>query len=203
MAEPAATYVARGLSHRPELCEHRHLVWEAVERLRREKFAPLVPSVLLGMSYGAMGGGLGNSIVHTDDRWDADASAFWEVRNLGLGERAACSETASAARQAELREVALLDRIAREVTESHAQVLQRQQRVEAGRKGIAAAEKSYALNLERIENAQGLPIEVLQSIQALAAAHRSYLDAVVDYNVAQFELCRAVGWFTESQVLAR
>lgn len=193
----AASYVATGLSRRPELAEQNHLVCEAVERLRREKYAPLVPSVLLGMSYGGLGGGLGSSIVNTDDRWDADAVAYWEVRNLGFGERASRNETTSLQRQAQMRQVAILDRVAREVTEAYAQVTQRQQRIELAKRGVVAAEKSYALNLQRIENAQGLPIEVLQAIQALATAQRAYLNAVVDYNIAQFELCRATGWFLD------
>ncbi|HUQ69983.1 MAG TPA: TolC family protein [Planctomycetaceae bacterium] len=193
----AASYVATGLSRRPELAEQKHLVCEAVERLRRERYAPLVPSVLLGMSYGGLGGGLGSSIVNSDDRWDADAVAYWEVRNLGFGERAARNENASLVRQSQMRELALLDRVAREVTEAHAQVVQRQRRIQLARNGVVAAEKSYALNQQRIENAHGLPIEVLQAIQALATARRAYLNAVVDYNVAQFELCRATGWFMD------
>lgn len=195
--QSAAEYVATGLSRRPELAEQKHLVCEATERLRREKYAPLVPSVLLGMSYGGMGGGLGSNIINSGDRWDADAVAYWEIRNLGFGERAARDETSSVVRQAQMRELALLDRVAREVTEAHAQVTQRQKRIEAARKGIVAAEQSYSLNQTRIENAQGLPIEVLQAIQALATARRNYLAAVVDYNISQFELCRAIGWFTE------
>ena len=194
----AAAYVVLGLSRRPELSEQKHLVCEAVERLNREKYAPLVPSVLLGMSYGGMGGGLGNSIANSSSRWDADAVAYWEIRNLGFGDRAARGETVSATRQAQMRELALLDRVAREVVEAHTQVVQRKQRLELSRKGIVAAERSYELNLQRIANAQGLPIEVLQSIQALANAHRAYLNAVVDYNIAQFELSRATGWFVES-----
>jgi len=192
-----ASYVVLGLSRRPELCEQKQLVCEAVERLNREKYAPLIPSVLLGMSYGGMGGGLGNSITNTSQRWDADAVAYWELRNLGVGDYAARGEAASVARQAHMREVALLDRVAREVIEAHAQVMKRKQRLEQAEKGIAAAVRSYELNLERIQNAQGLPIEVLQSIQALANARRAYLNAVIDYNVAQFELSRATGWFTE------
>jgi outer membrane protein TolC len=196
--EPAASYVALGLTHRPELCEQKHLVSEAIERLQREKYAPLVPSVLLGFSYGALGGGYGSSIIHSEDRWDADAAAYWEIRNLGLGERAARDEAASLVRQAQWSEVALLDRVAREVSEAHAQMQQRQQRLEVGKKGIAAAEKSLTLNRQRIENAQGLPIEALLSIQALAAMRRTYLNAVIDYNIAQLRLCRAIGWFVES-----
>lgn len=196
--DPPTAVVALGLSRRPELCEQKHLVCEAVERLNREKYAPLIPSVLLGMSYGGMGGGLGNAITNSGQRWDADAVAYWEVRNLGFGDRAAQGETASIARQAHLREVALLDRVAREVVEAHAQVVQRKRRLEVTRDGIAAADRSYRLNQQRIENAQGLPIEVLQSIQALATVQQSYLNAVIDYNIAQFELCRATGWFVDA-----
>lgn len=193
-----AAYVATGLSRRPELAEQKHLVCEAVERLRREKFAPLIPSVLLGMSYGGLGGGFGSSIVNTDGRWDADAAAFWEVRNLGFGERAARAETSSLQRQAQMRELAIMDRVSREVVDAHTQVARRKERIAVAQRGIIAAQKSYSLNIQRIENAQGLPIETLQAIQALASAQHAYLNAVVDYNIAQFELSHAIGWFVEA-----
>lgn len=195
MDHEAAELVSLGLSRRPELAEQQHLVCEAVEKLKREKYAPLIPSVLLGVSYGGLGGSIGSSIQNTSDRVDADAVAFWEVRNFGAGERAARDEAQSVLRQSQYRQLALLDRIAREVTEAHSQVIQRSQRIEVTRVAIQSAEKSYALNRQRIENKQGLPIEVLQSIQALATARQSYLNAVMDFNIAQFHLCRAVGWF--------
>jgi outer membrane protein TolC len=97
-----------------------------------------------------------------------------------------------------MREVALLDRVAEEIVEAHTQVVQRKQRIPLSMVGITAAERSYELNVKRIENSQGLPIEVLQSIQALVTAQTSYLNAVIDYNTAQFQLCRATGWFVES-----
>ncbi|WP_082846764.1 TolC family protein [Planctomyces sp. SH-PL14] len=132
---------------------------------------------------------------NTDDRLDADAVADWEIRNLGYSERAARDEASSLVRQAQWRQVALLDRIAREVSEAHSQASQRERSVERARAAIQAAEKSYALNLQRIENVQGLPIEVLQASQALATSRQTYLNAVIDYNIAQFQLCRAIGWF--------
>jgi len=192
-----ASLISNGLRRRPELAEQRYLVNEACERLNREKYAPLVPSVLLGLSYGGFGGGKGGSISNSNDRMDADAIAFWEVRNLGFGEQAARNEASSVARQAQYRQLALLDQVAREVTEAHAQVLQRKKRIAIAQDGITAAEKSLELNLKRIENAQGLPIEALQAVQALAAARLTYLNAVIDFNVAQFELCRATGWFMQ------
>jgi outer membrane protein TolC len=52
---PVQEFVAAGLTNRPEVSESGHLFCEAVERLRRERFAPLLPSVLLGVSYGGHG----------------------------------------------------------------------------------------------------------------------------------------------------
>ncbi len=81
--------VATALANRPELKESRDLVALACERLRREKYAPLVPSMLLGASYGGFGGGTGDTIADFNDRTDFDAVAVWQIRNLGFGEQAA------------------------------------------------------------------------------------------------------------------
>ena len=57
-----------------------------------------------------------------------------------------------------------MDRIAQEVVDAHGQVESRRKRIELAKQGIQAAERSYDLNLQRIENARGLPIEALQSV---------------------------------------
>jgi outer membrane protein TolC len=93
-----------------------------------------------------------------------------------------------------MREVETLDLVAREVVEAHAQAVARKKQIAVAEEGIASAQQSYDRNLNRIRNAQGLPIEVLQSIQALDAARRDYLRALIDYNTAQFRLQRALGW---------
>jgi outer membrane protein TolC len=191
---PDAELVATGLSNRPELAANRSLVCEAVNRLRREQHAPWLPSVLLGVSYGSFAAGTGGQITNGGQRLDFDGVAWWEVRNLGFGERAARDAAEAQIRQARMREVETLDLVAREVVEAHIQTIARQRQIAVAEQGIAAAQHSYERNLERIRNAQGLPIEVLQSIQALDAARREYLRAVVDYNTAQFRLHRALGW---------
>ena len=45
----------------------------------------------------------------------------------------------------------------------------------------------------RTKNLEGLPIEVLDSLRLLARSRYAYLDAIVDYNRAQFELYVALG----------
>ena len=87
----------------------------------------------------------------------------------------------------------MLDRIAREVVEAHAQVEIRRQQLKIGEEAVAVAKSSYSRNIDRIQNAEGLPLEALQSIQALAQAQREYLRVVTDYNLAQFGLQWAAG----------
>ncbi len=186
--------IALALSNRPELAESGHLVGEAVERLKREQHAPLVPSVLLAASYGGLGGGLGGNLSNYGDRLDADAVAFWEMRQLGFGERAAQREARSRITQARMRELATMDRIAREVNETQAQIQARKKQIEISKEAVQAANDSFEKNWERIRNGQGLPIEALQSIQALATAQREYIRAVSEYNTAQFTLQRSLGW---------
>jgi outer membrane protein TolC len=120
--------------------------------------------------------------------------AFWEVRNLGFGEHAARHEARSRLQQAQWKEIAALDAVAREVVEAHTQVTSREPQIMTAREGVEFAAASHERNLTRIRNQQGLPIEALQSIQALAQAQREYLRAVIGYNESQFRLHRALGW---------
>jgi outer membrane protein TolC len=153
-----------------------------------------LPSVLLGTSYGAMSAGINTNMAPGAGRLDADAVAYWELRNLGLGDRAARDGAGSLVRQAQVRQLAVMDKISREVTEASAQSQARRRQIGIARDGVQAAVDSHQRNLDRIEAAKGLPIEALQSVQALANAQREYLRAIVDYDSAQFTLYRALGW---------
>lgn len=190
---PLPALVAEALSTRPELQESQALVCEAVRRLEREQYAPLVPSVLLGVSYGEFGAGLGGTVGNFGDRFDGDAMLWWELRNMGYGEAAARRQMRSRLEQARWQQVAVMDLVAREVVETHTQVQLREQQIETAEQTVKIARTSYEKNLDRIRNGQGLPLEALQAIQALAQAQRDYLRAVTDFNTAQFALDRAVG----------
>jgi outer membrane protein TolC len=185
--------VATALTSRPELAECRFLVGEAVERLNRERHSPLIPSVLLSASYGGLAGGLGSDLRNSGDRLDADAMAYWELRQLGFGEQASQRESRARISQARARQMQMLDQVAREVTESHLRVSGGRRQIETALQAVESAEQSYRRNLERIRNGQGLPLEALQSLQALAAARREYARSIADFNIAQLTLQRALG----------
>lgn len=191
---PRTELLSTGLSNRPELAEARNLVCEAVNRYRREQWSPWLPSAILATSYTGFGGGQGSDLDDFGDRVDFDAVAFWEIRNLGFGERAARNRARAQMQQAEFEQIRRMDEVAREVVEGHAQVLARQRQISLAEQAVQSAVESYRLNVERIRDGQGLPIEVLQAIQALDQTRREYLRAVVAYNEAQFRLQRVLGW---------
>jgi len=188
------TLIAAGLANRPELKESQALVAAACEAYKREKYAPFVPSVLLGFSTTSFGGGLGSNAENFGGRYDIDAMMVWEMRNLGFGEAAARRERNSQVQQATFAKLAIMDRVAQEVAESYVQVGLRKQQVETAQTAISRARDSYQRNFDRIRDGQGLPIEVLQAIQALEASQRAYLRAVADYNRSQLQLQWALGW---------
>ena len=194
LAPTVQEMVAIGLSSRPETGEHSQLVAAACERLQREKYAPLLPSMLLGLSYGGFGGGVGDSISNFNDRLDLDVSAVWEIRNFGRGEAAAREVAQAQIEQARYREIETMDRISREIVEARSQVKSRHRQIETAQAAVNAARQSYTRNRQRINEGQGLPIEFMQSLQALDQAQREYLRSVTDYNVAQFRLHHALGW---------
>jgi outer membrane protein TolC len=186
--------ISTGLSARPELKESQALVAAACEAYKREKYAPFVPSVLLGFSSTSFGGGLGNNAENFGGRYDVDALMVWETRNLGFGEGAARRQRNAQVQQATFAKLRIMDQVAQEVAEANIQASIRKQQIELAQTAISRARDSYQRNIDRIRDGKGLPIEVLQAIQALEASERAYLKAVADYNRSQLQLQWALGW---------
>ncbi len=137
---------------------------------------------------------MGNNLGSVDGRYDFDALLAWEVRNLGFGESAARREQAARVQQAKFEKLRVMDQVAREVSETCSQVEFRRKQMEVTLRAIANAEDSYRRNLERIRDGEGLPLETLQSAQALEQAQQAYLVSVIAYNQAQIRLQWALGF---------
>lgn len=193
-ADETPALISTALATRPELKESQALVAAAIDEHRRQRYAPFVPSVLLGFSSGGFGGGLGTQMGDFGNRLDFDALMTWEVRNFGFGERAARRQASAQVQQAQYEKLRVLDEVAREVAEAHSRVRNRSRQIEITQRAIEVAENSYRRNVSRIRDGEGLPLEALQSVQALEQAQRAYLQAVVDHNQAQFQLQYALGW---------
>jgi outer membrane protein TolC len=195
-ADPAE--LARiALTNRPELAEHQALVGVAVERLKQAKYGPLIPNVQLDYRAGGFGGGPNSFFGDFNLRHDFDANIFWELRNLGIGDLALQKQRAAELRQAQWQVFGQMDRIVADTADALARLRAARAQMVAAQGAVQAASRSHDLNWKLFTDG-GIelirPIEVLQSVQALERARQGYLDAVIEYNRAQFQLYSALGY---------
>jgi outer membrane protein TolC len=193
---PVCELIAIGLLRRPELAERRVVIQEALLSLRGSKVLPFSPTVLVGLSAGGFGGG--SNLVSPvfggfGGRADLDAVAFWSIRNMGVGNVALINLAKARLRTTEFQEIAMLDRVRAEVAEAYAKAHAQFAIIATTEQAVRSATDGFREDLIRAEGAVGLPIEVVDSLRLLAESRYAYLDAIVDYNRAQFELYVAMG----------
>ncbi len=122
-----------------------------------------------------------------------DVVIYWSLRNLGLGNLGLVRLAESKLRQNELRNVEVLDRIRAEVATAYARTHSRYAQIESGERAVLSSTKAFEEDMIRTRNREGLPIEVLDSLRLLGRSRTAYLDAIIAYNMAHFELYVALG----------
>ncbi len=196
---PLCELIAIGLLRRPELGERRAAIREALLGLEGAKVLPFSPTVLVGLSAGGFGGG--SNLVRPvfggfGGRTDLDALAFWTIRNLGVGNLALIRIADANLKANHYREIGVLNQVRSEVAEAYARTHARFAQIgtyeAAVRSGHDGFREDFALIREQGVRTV-LPIELLNNFRLLNEARRAYLDAIVDYNRAQFELYVALG----------
>jgi outer membrane protein TolC len=197
---------------RPENSFNAAQVEAAIQRLRQERFRPLLPNIIARgagstppypMAFGAYAGGQGGGLNNFGVRDDFDVEAIWELRNLGLGNLALVRERKANLATARDQELRFRDVVAREVVQAWADVRSAYKRVapaeEELRQAIASAEKNLA-GIGETKRVGGninilviRPLEAVAALQALNAAYFDYFGVIAEYNRAQFRLYRALG----------
>ncbi|MBN9121730.1 MAG: TolC family protein, partial [Planctomycetes bacterium] len=208
---PLPDLLAIALMQRPELAARRSEVRSTLYELSLAKVLPFSPNVILGFSAGGFGGGsnlisspqgfvAGNGQLQTgprfgnfDGRSDFDVVVFWTFRNLGVGNVALVRAADSRVKQMRLRELEAVNVVRREVAQAKARVDARLLQIEAGEKAVRISSDAYTEDLTRIRGGQGLPLEVVDSMRLLARSRLEYLEAIIEYNRAQFQLWVALG----------
>jgi outer membrane protein TolC len=193
---PVCELIAVALLRRPELAERRTVIREALLALQGARALPFSPTVLIGFSSGGFGGG--SNLVRPvfggfGGRTDFDAVTYWSLRNLGVGNVALINAARARLQTSRFQEIAVMDRVRAEVAEAYAKAHARFAQIGTNEQAVQSATSGFREDLTRAEGAVGLPIEVLNSLRLLADARYAYLDAIVDYNRAQFELYVAMG----------
>lgn len=206
---PLPELMVIALTRRPELKARQAAIQGALLELKAAKLLPFSPDVLLGYSAGTFGGGsnlVEQGIVQADGtllqqsrfgnfggRQDLDVVLSWSLRNLGVGNRALVRLAQSGVRQDELRFAAVLDRVRAEVASAYGRAHARYAQLDSNERAVRSGQQAFREDLTRTRNREGLPIEVLDSLRLLGRGRFSYLDAIIEYNRAQFDLYVALG----------
>jgi outer membrane protein TolC len=193
---PLGELIALGLLNRPELAAQQAAIRQTLLNLDGAKALPFSPTFLIGFSAGGFGGG--SNLVRPifggfGGRSDMDAYAYWTLQNLGIGNVALIRLAKSRVGIAEYQRVAILDRVRAEVAEAYAKTHARFAQIETTEQAVRTGTEGFREDLIRVQNTVGLPVELINSLNLLARARYEYLDAIVDYNEAQFALYVALG----------
>jgi outer membrane protein TolC len=196
--QPLSELIAIGLLRRPELAERRAAIREAFLALEGSKVLPFSPTVLVGFSAGGFGGGsnLVSPIFSSlYGRSDTDVIAYWTLQNLGVGNSALIKGAKARLGATQYQQLAVLNQVRAEVAIAYARTHARFAQIGTNEAAVLASQKGfredYDLTVEQTNRV--LPIELLNNFRLLNQARRDYLDAIVDYNKAQFELYVALG----------
>ncbi len=199
---PVAELIALGLLNRPELAAQRAAIQAALMNLDGAKVLPFSPTTLVGFSAGGFAGG--SNLVRPifggmSGRQDLDAIMYWSLRNLGIGNVALIRAADAELRVTQFQQIEILNRVRAEVAEAYARTHARYNQIASYEDAVRSGYRAYHEDLDRTMLMGGdrprdvLPIELLNSFDLLANSRVEYVDAIVDYNRAQFAMYVALG----------
>jgi outer membrane protein TolC len=193
---PVCELIALALLQRPELKERRAAIREAFLSLEGARVLPFSPTILVGLSSGGFGGG--SNLVRPvfggfGGRSDFDVAAYWTLQNLGVGNASLINLAKARLGVTRYQEIAVLDQVRAEVAETYAKTHARYAQIGTAERAVLSGTQGFREDLIRIENTVAPAIETVDSLRLLARARYAYLDAIIDYDRAQFELFVALG----------
>ena len=184
------------LQRRPEVKARTAEVGVAETRVRQEKTRPFLPNLWLGYSGGYFGGGsnlVPPLVGRFAGRTDFDAFAYWSLLNFGAGNLSLIKRQESQAGVAVANRDRTINLVREQVASSRAEALTKRETLRIAVEQLTLAQDGYQKDLERIQQAVGQPLEVLNNLNLLRKARESMIEAVLGFNQAQFQLFVAMG----------
>ncbi len=184
------------LRQRPDIAARTAAIGEAEAHLKQEVGRPLLPTLWVGFSGGAFGGGsnlVPPLVGNFAGRTDFDVRVYWTLLNLGAGNLSLIKERRARVGQMAAEQSATINLARGEVSAALADSRAAFNEVGVARSELASAELGFKEDLERSRQNLGRPIEVLNSLTLLAQARVNLIRALVHYDQAQFTLWVALG----------
>ena len=124
---------------------------------------------------------------------------YWTIQNLGAGNIALIRLADAQLKVTQFQQIEILNRVRADVAEAYARTHARYNQIGTYEDAVRSGYLAYHEDLDRTLSMGGdrprdvLPIELLNSFDLLANARVEYIDAIVDYNRAQFAMYVALG----------
>jgi hypothetical protein len=199
------------LVNRPELGSQQALVQAVVERIGREKYRPLTPTIMLNgfqtpyeqIQAGIFGIGSNSKMNQWKGRYDMSYQALWQLEGFGIGNLARIKEQRGEQSRAIIDFFRYQDMIAADVTRAQAHLQSATARVTQADRALRTAVITFNGNFEGLRHTTRFgdvlvlvnrPQEVVFALQLMKLAFDQYFTTVAEYNRAQFELFHALGY---------
>lgn len=185
--------VVQAFSARPELAQSRFLVAAARAARKGAVYGPLIPSLSAQVFVGGLGGGGRTVPDQFGESEDYQFGLGWRIGPGGLFDRSRIHIAEERLKIADLTGQKLVDEVTRQVTESFTRWQSLADQMSIARRAVQAADATLQLTRQRKEFAVGAVLENIQSEQELTRARLDYLNAIAEYNKAQYALRKAIG----------
>ncbi len=181
---------------RPEISARNADIALTEAQWNEERWRPWLPTISAGYSAGEFGGGSNLApppAIEYAGRNDFDVLAVWTLQNVGIGNLALQRGRRAQVDQATSERLRIADVIRLEVADAYGIAAARRAQIALAQQQLATAEAGFGEELIRIRGGEGLPIEVVNSLDLLARARQDLVTAIVEYDQAQFRLFEAIG----------
>jgi outer membrane protein TolC len=185
--------VQQALRARPELKQNQALVAAARDARNGAVYGPLIPSLGAQTFVGGLGGGKNGSTGNFGDSEDYLVGLGWRIGPGGLFDAGRVNASKARLEAARLSGEKVRDDVTRQVVESHARAQSLFDQIAAAKQNLATAGETLRLTRERKQFGVGVVLEDIQAQQELTRARSDYLNAIAEFNKAQYELTKAVG----------
>lgn len=193
-----SSLIAVAVANRPEIQQNQALAAAAATRLREARIGPFLPHLAVTYGGGEFGGGPNSQFGNFGSEGDGEIDAAWELHNLGAGD-----VTLAHQRQVQLDEASLAvsdiqSRVAEQVVSAIGELKAEQNSVDVAQHAVEQAFKAWTDLQQSAFGPNGAagqfdPLQALIALRDLAQNRNEYLDVLIAYDKAQFQLYWALG----------
>ena len=187
------TLVERALRSRPELKESQALILAARESKKGAVYGPLIPSIGAQVFGGGLGGGPDGGPSNFGAEGDYLVGLSWRIGPGGLFDSGRVRASKARLAATELGKAKLKDDITSQVVAGLTRLQSLSDQIVLAAANLASASETLRLTRERKQFGVGVVLEDIQAEQELERARSQYVNALAEFNKAQYGLSRAVG----------